>query len=74
MVDFHNNVELRRVSFETRMYQLDSDINSILDDAENCEDKETIKKHIERIEGLLAEYHRLQLCGIPTIHVDVQFL
>ena len=74
MTDFHNNMELRRISFETKMYHLDGDINSILDDLDNCEDKETIQKHIERIDGLLEEYHRLQLCGIQTISIDVQFL
>ena len=57
-----------------KMYRLDGDINSIIDDLENCESKETIQKHIERIEELLAEYYRLQACGIPTIDVDVQFL
>jgi hypothetical protein len=56
------------------MYRLDRDINSILDDLDNYEDKETIRKHIERIDRLLEEYHRLQLCGIQTISVDVQFL
>lgn len=56
------------------MYHLDMNINSILDDLDNCGDKETIKKHIERIGGLLEEYHRLHICGIKTIDVDVQFL
>lgn len=74
MVDFAKNRELRKINFETKMYHLDGDINSILDDLDNCEDKETIKKHIERIDGLLEEYRRLQLCGIQTISVDVQFL
>ena len=62
------------MDFEIKMYRLDSDINSILNDSENCEDKETIKKHIMRIDRLLEEYCRLQLCGIQTINVDVQFL
>lgn len=74
MTDFRNNCELRRIDFEMKMYRLDGDINSIIDDLENCESKETIKKHIERIDGLLEEYRRLQLCGIQTISVDVQFL
>ena len=74
MVDFHNNRKLRRINFETKMYRLDGDINSILDDLDNCEDKETIKNHIERIDTILEEYHRLHLCGIKTIDVDVQFL
>ena len=74
MTDFYNNRQLRRINFETKMYHLDMNINSILDDLDNCGDKETIKKHIERIGGLLEEYHRLQLCGIQTIDVDVQFL
>ena len=74
MVDFHNNRKLRRINFETKMYRLDGDINSILDDLDNCEDKQRIQNHIERIDGLLEEYCRLQLCGIQTISVDVQFL
>ena len=74
MVDFATNRQLRKIDFELKMYHLDFDINKILDDAETCEDKETIQKHIERIDGVLAEYHRLQLCGIQTISVDVQFL
>ena len=74
LVDFATNRQLRKIDFELKMYHLDFDMNKILDDAETCEDKETIQKHIERIEGVLAEYHRLQLCGIPTIDVDVQFL
>ena len=74
MVDFHNNRKLRRINFETKMYRLDGDINSILDDLDNCEDKQRIQNHIERIDGLLEEYRRLQLCGIQTISVDVQFL
>ena len=74
MTDFRNNRELKRIDFEMKMYRLDGDINSIIDDLENCESKETIKKHIERIDGLLEEYRRLQLCGIQTISVDVQFL
>lgn len=74
MVDFAKNRELRKICFELKMYHLDSDINSILNDADNCKDKATIKKHIERIDGLLEEYRRLQLCGIQTISVDVQFL
>ena len=74
MTDFRNNRELRRIDFEMKMYRLDRDINSILDDLENCEDKETIKKHIERISLLLEQYNELKLCGIETITVDVQFL
>lgn len=74
MVSFRENRELRRIDFETKMYRLDGDINSILDDLDNCEDKQRIQKHIERIDGLLEEYRRLQLCGIQTISVDVQFL
>ena len=74
MTDFRNNRELRKIDFELKMYHLDSDINSILNDTDNCKDKATIKKHIERIDGLLEEYRRLQLCGIQTISVDVQFL
>ena len=74
LTDFAGNIELRKIDFVTKMYHLDGDINSILDDLDNCEDKEIIKKHIERIGGLLEEYHRFQLCGIQTIDVDVQFL
>ena len=74
LTDFRNNRELRKIDFEMKMYRLDGDINSILDDLDNCNDKETIKKHIERIDGLLEEYRRLQLCGIRTISVDVHFL
>ena len=74
MTDFRNNRELRRIDFEMKMYRLDGDINSILDDLDNCEDKQRIQNHIERIGGLLEEYCRLQLCGIQTIDVDVQFL
>lgn len=74
MVSFRENRELRRIDFEMKMYRLDGDINSILGDLENCEDKQRIQKHIERIDGLLEEYHRLQLCGIQTISVDVHFL
>jgi hypothetical protein len=74
LTDFYNNRQLRRINFETKMYHLDGDINSILDDLDNCKDKETIRKHIERIDGLLEEYHRLELCGIQTIDVDVHFL
>lgn len=74
MVNFAENIELRKIDFETKMYHLDGDINSILDDLESCEDKETIKKHIERISLLLEQYNELKLCGIETITVDVQFL
>lgn len=74
LTDFAGNIELRKINFETKMYHLDGDINSILDDLDNCECKETIKKHIERISSLLEEYRRFQFCGIQTIDVDVQFL
>ena len=74
MVNFAKNLELRKMDFELKCYHLDMDINSIIDDLENCEDKQRIQKHIERIDGLLEEYRRLQLCGIQTISVDVQFL
>ena len=74
MTDFRNNCELRRIDFEMKMYRLDGDINSILDDLDNCEDKQRIQNHIERIDGLLEEYCRLQLCGIETIVIDVEFL
>lgn len=74
LTDFAENIELRKIGFETKMYHLDGDINSILDDLDNCECKETIRKHIEKIDGLLEEYHRLQLCGIQTISVDIHFL
>ena len=74
MVDFAKNRELRKIDFEIKMYHLDMDINPILSDLESCEEKKTIKKHIERIGELLEEYHRLQLCGIETIDIDVPFL
>ena len=74
MVDFAKNRELRKIDFEMKMYRLDGDINSILDDLDNCEDKQRIQNHIERIDGLLGEYCRLQLCGIQTISLDVEFL
>ena len=74
MVSFRENRELRRIDFEMKMYRLDGDINSILDDLESCEDTETIEKHIMRISGLLEQYNELKLCGIETITVDVQFL
>ena len=74
MVSFRENRELRRMDFEMKIYRLDMDINSILSDLDNCEDKQRIQKHIERIDGLLEEYRRLQLCGIQTISVDLHFL
>ena len=74
LTDFRNNRELKRIDFEMKMYRLDGDINSILDDLENCEDKETIKKHIERISLLLEQYNELKLCGIETIVIDLEFL
>ena len=74
MVNFAENIELRKIDFETKMYHLDGDINSILDDLESCEDKETIKKHIERISLLLEQYNELKLCGIETIVIDLEFL
>ena len=74
MTDFRNNCELRRIDFEMKMYRLDGDINSILDDLENCEDKETIKNYIERISLLLEQYNELKLCGIETIVIDLDFL
>ena len=74
MVSFRENRELRRMDFEMKMYRLDRDINLILSDLESCEEKETIKKYIERISLLLEQYNELKLCGIKTITVDVQFL
>lgn len=74
LVNFAENLELRKLDFELKCYHLDMDINSILDDLENCEDKQRIQNHIKRIDTILEEYHRLQLCGIQTIDVDVQFL
>ena len=74
MSDFRNNREFKRIDFELKDYRLDGDINSILDDLENCEDKETIKKHIERISLLLEQYNELKLCGIETIVIDLDFL
>ena len=56
------------------MYRLDRDINLILSDLESCEEKETIKKHIERISLLLEQYNELKLCGIETIVIDLEFL
>ena len=74
MTDFRNNHELRKMDFEIKMYRLDSDINSILNDAETCKDKEIIKNHIMRIDGMLEEYQELRLCGIDVIAIDVEFL
>ena len=74
MVSFRENRELRRIDFEMKMYRLDGDINSILDDLEICEDIETIEKHIMRISGLLEQYNELKLCGIETIVIDLEFL
>ena len=74
MVDFAKNRELRKIDFEMKMYRLDGDINSILDDLESCEDTETIEKHIMRISGLLEQYNELKLCGIETIVIDFGFL
>ena len=74
MVDFAKNRELRKIDFEIKMYHLDMDINPILSDLESCEEKETIKKHIERISLLLEQYNELKLCGIETIVIDVDFL
>lgn len=74
MVDFAKNRELRKIDFEMKMYRLDGDINSILDDLESCEDTETIEKHIMRISGLLEQYNELKLCGIETIVIDLEFL
>lgn len=74
MTDFRNNRELRKIDFEMKMYRLDGDINSILDDLESCEDIETIEKHIMRISGLLEQYNELKLCGIETIVIDLEFL
>ena len=74
MVDFKTNRELRRIDFELKAYRLDMDINSIFDDLDKCEDKNTIKGHIMRIGELLEQYHELQLSGIETIDIDVSFL
>lgn len=74
MVSFRENRELRRIDFEMKMYRLDGDINSIIDDLESCEDIETIEKHIMRISGLLEQYNELKLRGIETIVIDIGFL
>ena len=52
------------MDFEIKCYKLDSDINQILHDLENCDDPKVIKKHFERVQYLVETYRELMLSGI----------
>ena len=52
------------MDFEIKCYKLDSDINLILQDLENCDDAQVIRKHFERVQYLVETYRELMLSGI----------
>ena len=71
MVDFANNGELKKISFETKMYQLDSDINQIISDIKNSNNPEVIYKHFERVQNLVESYRELAL--LSGIELDINY-
>ena len=52
------------MDFEIKCYKLDSDINLILQDLENCDDAQVIRKHFERVQYLVETYRELVWSGI----------
>ena len=63
-MNFEERRECRKIDFEIKCYKLDSDINQILHDLENCDDAQIIRKHFERVQYLVETYRELMLSGI----------
>lgn len=64
MTNFRNNRELRKIDFELKVYQLGSDINTILKDLDECDNPKVIKKHFECVQYLVETYRELVWSGI----------
>ncbi|WP_296848166.1 hypothetical protein [uncultured Methanobrevibacter sp.] len=63
-MNFEERRQFRKRNFEIKCYKLDSDINQILSDLENCDDAQIIRKHFERVQYLVETYRELMLSGI----------
>lgn len=63
-MNFEERRQFRKMDFEIKCYKLDSDINLILQDLENCDDAQVIRKHFERVQYLVETYRELMLSGI----------
>ena len=63
-MNFEERREYRKIDFEIKCYILDSDINQIIYDLENCDDAQIIKKHFERVQYLVETYRELAWSGI----------
>lgn len=63
-MNFEERRQFRKIDFEIKCYKLDSDINLILQDLENCDDAQVIRKHFERVQYLVETYRELMLSGI----------
>ena len=64
MTNFAKNRELRKIDFELKMYQLDSNINTIWKDLETSDNPKVILKHFERVQYLVETYRELVMSGI----------
>lgn len=56
--------EWRKIDFEIKCYKLDADINQIWNDLETSDDPKIIRKHFERVQGLVETYREFLLSGI----------
>lgn len=63
-MDFEERRQFRKIDFELKMYQLDSDINTIWKDFDECDDPNVIRKHFERVQYLVETHRELIMSGI----------
>lgn len=63
-MDMEERRQYRKIDFELKMYQLDSDINTIWKDFDECDDPNVIRKHFERVQYLVETYRELMMSGI----------
>lgn len=64
MVEFRNNIELKKVDMELKIILFDYDLPIILRDIEVSNNSQLIKKHFDRLNSLLEAYDELMLLDI----------
>lgn len=69
-MNFEERRQFRKMDFELKMYQLDTEINTIWNDLENSNNPKVIRKHFDRVAYLLETYRELVWSGIK---LDISF-
>ena len=70
MVVVDNKLEWRKITFELAMYDFDFNINTVLSDLDKSDNPRLIKRHFDRVNGLLLEYDDLMQLGVE---LDISF-